>query len=536
MGKYNDRQARQRLQLLLRYRQALDVGDLATIAAVLRLAEDDPVLDAMLLEVDNLSAAQDGVTVPVEQLQMTHNFLSSLRVGTQEATRYEILTTSKSPLTPVPNEHGTFGEGRVQSRWQELLPPPPNAGASRRTPSRSIRFSWAAGFMRSAAAVLVVGAIVAGFVLVLSPHSGMQHQTTQTSAETSTPHGIYFSRSDTVYRLDIQTHQVIWQRRVPGLFSHYGRGFVVIGDIVYVVMDPTGSTGTISAIDADTGTVRWTHTFPGPVQAPVAGDGRVYVEVYPPTTSAGGGVAVDAVNSANGTVTATYTQFFFPPTVAGGYLYGMSNSSASVVALQLPQGKIAWQQQIAAKQFTSGPIVVQNGVAYVQVYTYYYSDSLHTGFIEALDAHTGAKLWQSPEIAGGYRVASFTRNMIYIATNSKELLALDTHTHAVVWRKSFDTFSMQVDTGRLYIQSSTNPSANPQVVALDASTGEVLWQKPSMDGGQLLVGVQNGVVYGVGWPTAGQEGIIFALNAATGKQLWTLQTPAFFELGGMVVA
>ena len=52
--------------------------------AVLRLAEDDPVLDEMLLEVDSISQAEDGVIASPDQLLLARGFLSTLRAESQD--------------------------------------------------------------------------------------------------------------------------------------------------------------------------------------------------------------------------------------------------------------------------------------------------------------------------------------------------------------------------------------------------------------------------------------------------------------------
>src|SRR5215469_11994500 len=139
MDNHNDRRAQQRLQLLLRYRQALDVGDLATIAAVLRLAEDDPGLESMLLELDSISQAEDGDTASADQLQLARGFLNTLRAETQHETQnWNLDGSSSSPQLVHPQGYSTNQEGQVQLMQQEPSPLPPSTGGIRmREPRRT---------------------------------------------------------------------------------------------------------------------------------------------------------------------------------------------------------------------------------------------------------------------------------------------------------------------------------------------------------------------------------------------------------------
>src|SRR5260221_11700399 len=390
---------------------------------------------------------------------------------------------------------------------------------------RSAQWTGSFRFAQVAAvvfAVLLVGSLLLVFHMAQASRTATRpNQTTQTAGRPASPPGIYISRSDGVYRLNIQTRKVIWHAHVAGQ-SLFGDP-VVIGDTVYIITD-----GPVSALDAQTGALRWSHNFHGRVTDPYVDDGLLYFSTLFPLSN-----ALYAVNPATGTITATYTPKqgeWNSPVVADGVLYYIAVSAGSVnatlSAVQLPGEKLLWQRQLGnVGLFGPDSISVQNGIVYVKVG--------HDGPIDAFDAHTGSKLWQSPPIANGVRIVAITDKMIYAASFGGELLAFDAHTHALIWHKPFNTYDILVVSGRLYIDYGPDIG---QLAALNAATGKLLWQQ-SKSNGLGLVGVFNGVVYGESWPNDGKDGTIYAYSASNGPQLWAMSTGVpNVQWGGMVAA
>jgi outer membrane protein assembly factor BamB len=544
MGKQTDPQVQGRLQTLRRYRHALDRGDLAVVAAVLRTAEDDPDLEAMLLTEERLSQAHDGITVPADQLLRARHFLNRLHEEARSGANHDVQSATTNPLTSVSDKHGAICQGRVQPPQQELSLLPLTARARRSAAARLTGIPWAAAFMRPAAAILIVGALIAGFLLVFTLRPGAPKQTTPMGTQPSSPPGIYISRLDGVYRFNVQTRQVIWHTQVADQ-SRFPGSPVIIGDTVYI----TGSgafdaTNTVSAIDAQTGALRWERTFPHSVDPPALDDGLLYFAGARPGAS-----ILYAVNAATGSITATYTprqvKSWYAPVVVDGVLYYTDDfSSDTLYAVQLPGEQLLWQQQLSAFPLNvaaGGGLVVQNGIVYLPVTP---ETPSQQGWIDAFDAHTGQPLWQSPAmtIADGASTLAITDTMIYVASllgNRGTLLAFDLHTYALVWQEPFEAFDMQVASGTLYIVNDID--SNESFAALNASTGKLLWQTPiNRVGGDMLTGVLDGVVYCVAWTTFdgnAVSGSVYGLNASDGTQIWALPTGATVsQWGGMVVA
>lgn len=532
MGRQNDQLTRQRLQRLLRYRQALDVGDLATVAAILRLAEDDPVLEAQLLEVDSLSQAEDGVTASANQLLLARGLLSTLRAEAQYESKSRLLDSSSNPQPSLPDGHRTNQDGQMQPLQQEPYRLSSTAGGVGLHGSRRTRFASATGFMRSAAALLVVGALIAAFLAILTQHVGSPRHTassvpTGTPHDISTPHGIYFSRSDGVYRLDIQDRTVIWHTQVPGLSTALSSTITVIGDTVFIDVFTRPQPGApetpvVYGIDAETGQVRWTHDFLGQITGPFVDDGLVYFgNTLPNKTN-----ALYLVDPANGLITAMYAAESLQVdwaqgsawALADGYVYYLSNST--LVAVQLSSQKVVWQQPVGypAAAAIIWPIVAQNGVVYVTVSEIYSEQD--RGLVEAFNTHTGSKLWQTPLLPGGISYLFVTDNTMYVPLVG-ELLAFSTQTHVLVWQGPYDTYNVLPYAGRLYLFCCANI---PQIAVVDPTTGHLLWGMDSTTLGMVLASIYNGVVYTIRFGINGHSGTIFALDAATGKQLWTMST------------
>ncbi len=424
-------------------------------------------------------------------------------------------------------QHLTEHDANVQSpsKPSAAFPYRPEAERPPRQPVSRLSRHTGSSWLTQVVAILVAALLVGSLLGVLSlTHSN--HTTHVASILLATPPGLYFNRLDDVYRLNAQTRKVIWHTHLADQ-SRIAGNLVLIGDTVYIT-----SGGTLWALDASSGGVRWSRSFDGSGLSLAMDKGLLYIDVF------FGKMSLYTVNANDGSIIATYTPpqgGWNTPTVVDGVLYYTVGPRLS--AVQLPDEKLLWQQQVDAHSLIEG-LSVQNGIVYAQVMGGLdISSSGTVGLIVAFDAQSGHKLWQSPANLRGVRKVSMTSKMLYVAAFDA-LLAYDVYTHKLLWQQPFNAGQMLLASGVLYLGNNTSGSDHADVAALNATTGKLLWQKTNYSGGgALLAGVHDGIVYGTFWTGQG-VGTIYALNAGTGSQLWTMPTGTTSAAywGGMAVA
>ncbi|MFZ0318311.1 MAG: PQQ-binding-like beta-propeller repeat protein [Candidatus Sulfotelmatobacter sp.] len=159
--------------------------------------------------------------------------------------------------------------------------------------------------------------------------------------------------------------------------------------------------------------------------------------------------------------------------------------------------------------FPDSSPAVANGVVYV---------GSGDGNIYALNANTGAKLWNyttggpvdsSPAVANG---------VVYVGSADSNIYALNATTGTKLWSYATadDIYlsSPAVANGVVYIGSQ-----DYNVYAVDTATGTRLWSYATGGNVDSSPAVANGVVY-----IGSYDGNIYALNATTGAKLWSYTT------------
>lgn len=288
------------------------------------------------------------------------------------------------------------------------------------------------------------------------------------------------------------------------------------------------------------------------------------------------------------------------PTVSNGVLYlgtQFTNDAASagvLLAINATTGNLLWKTQpVPTSQSNPLPVItsgvaVANGVVYVGMtsweeaaaaYVPGYPCCIMQGSVVALNANTGAILWQTPMAPQGYNganvwgsnpVVDTARNTVYVGTG-------DNYTHPAPSAPS-------AIAGETFSQCLADPNGGSEpaclapndyvdsIVALDMTTGVIKWanrmvywhQFYATDGSDDYNGACFVVPRGSACPTpplgpdydfgsgpneitykdakgnshtilgAGQKsGIYFAFNPDTGAVLWQTQVGPGSALGGM---
>ena len=257
--------------------------------------------------------------------------------------------------------------------------------------------------------------------------------------------------------------------------------------------------------------------------------------------------------------------FFSPQTIVSVYGLDVSGNAAEVL----------WSRDDLAKdRIVAGPLQI-DGVAYVATsdnlllaldaetgdelwrfaadFSIWAQPTYHEGalYIASLDRHLykinaadGSELW-AVELSGAMSaqpVVNPDENLVYAASYDREVHALDMDTGAEVWSVPATDWVWSAPAladGTLYFGDSSG-----NVFAVNAADGEILWQSgvhamnvvegvvqnpPLEIKGAIQASpvVQDDVVYFASLGNEeSEEGLLVALRATTGEELWQTTTPA----------
>jgi polyvinyl alcohol dehydrogenase (cytochrome) len=402
--------------------------------------------------------------------------------------------------------------------------------------------------------------------------------------------GVYFPDwSGNIYKLNISSGAVIWSHTMvdygfpAGFISRttptLSGDTVIIGASAPFAQPNYGEGAYLAALDSTTGNLLWKQEIDATELAivtgsPMVNDGVIYIgvssaqEVLASPTFRG---SVVAVSLATGQI--LWQTYMVPPGYSGGPIWSSSP------ALDLTRNQIyvttgnnySVPESVQACEVAAG----NNPVAVLACQDpTNYEDS-----VVALDLTTGAIKWGArcsdtdawtglcfegadscptpvgPDFDFGAGANFFTTSIGGIATDlvgagqkSGVYWALNPSTGAVVWKQTVGPggylggieWGTATDNQRVYVAISNShrrsyvlqPSGTPwsggSWAALNAATGEIVWQvpdpgldpikigKPSMALGPVTVA--NGVLY-----CADTAGLMFALDAGSGNTLWTFQ-------------
>ncbi len=308
-------------------------------------------------------------------------------------------------------------------------------------------------------------------------------------------------------------------------------GVTAVGGIIYAESDDYH----LYAIDAQTGQQLW-ESYPlanTPMGNPIVANGMIYVTV--------------------GDTGFPFSQLLKFYLNNGNFSLTRGLMYSAIYAFSQQTGRLVWRQDFHGEAMAS-PVVVGSTVY----------EPTGGGTLWAFDGATGAVKFETP--MGGfdsmsspntYTDPTTKKTEIIVGTsNSSNVVAIDASSGAVNWKQPtnlsiFNTGmgdnSPAVDQANgLIFQDSVvdfNQKAgtvNLAVYAMDAKTGAVVWSttlgsgatSPAYKSGVIMV--HHGVVY-VGSPVTSQ---LFALNEATGKELWSFNYqnagPAGAGRGGAV--
>ena len=308
----------------------------------------------------------------------------------------------------------------------------------------------------------------------------------------------------------------------------YGRVFVM-------------TVGGLFALDAETGEVLWTDEGVRGFSSPAVFAGIVIVG-----SSDGRVVAVEAATGSdvwNATLLETtgFSGITSSPKVWYDRAYvGVFNESGGpggVVALWVRNGTVAWRTPTGSVHFSS-PAVADDTV-YVGLMGLFNTTSQITfeppfGVL-ALDASDGSERWTFPTDGSVAASPVVAGSLLVAASKDGRVYALDRATGEEAWRAdvSAGISSPALHADTLYVGGGAF-GATGRLTALDVGSGAVRWTFEPDGPVQASVTYASDRVY---FATNAAQGTIYAVNATTGKAVWTYTpSPAQFILGSPVLA
>ncbi len=302
--------------------------------------------------------------------------------------------------------------------------------------------------------------------------------------------------------------------------------------LYYGATDLASGKKIVSAVDGATGKLRWSYAASSDAGiAPPLADGVVIL-----TSNAG----MIALNASDGSLR------WSNPALAGAGVFGFDKSilyvsrlvslssnggapTTSLTAVNASDGSVRWSHQLGNDM---GEILA-DGVIYASASYTPSGASANESTLLALSASDGSLKWQSQQESGNLSPFNVAQGLLYVdnsrAHDDPRGFAESIEAHRIsdgslAWKYPSATSaatSLGMDSNILYV-SNYGGSAGPFVVALNASTGAVLWQAQTQSDWQSFVA--PGMVF----LEDGADDTLTALNSADGKQLWQtkLGTPS----------
>jgi outer membrane protein assembly factor BamB len=278
------------------------------------------------------------------------------------------------------------------------------------------------------------------------------------------------------------------------------------------------------------------------VNSPILADGLVYVSSG---NSGTGTLGLLCLNASTGAEVWSHTGLFSTFTLTNGYIYigeasyGPAYHLQGVVScLNAFTGTQLWNFSVGTG-FTTPE--VSGGVVYVGGFDYAMSTDVNFGFIYALNASTGERLWVFQGPAG----SSFGYQPLILEGSSLYALSVIYASHDAAWHSSIYAFNAQmgellwnytavgqfgsilVDGQKVYVSSNAEDTRNNLdavnsggyvyqggVLALNASNGVLLWRHPIESSVGVPIVVDN-TVYAVSG-----DGVLYALDIFDGRTIW----------------
>ncbi|HEX7254833.1 MAG TPA: carboxypeptidase regulatory-like domain-containing protein [Gaiellaceae bacterium] len=237
--------------------------------------------------------------------------------------------------------------------------------------------------------------------------------------------------------------------------------------------NPTRTGLSAEQLAAGTLTRSWSVDLPGQVMfaSPVVADGRIHVSF-----DGGSVTTLDLDDGETLWTFGTGASLRSTPAVANGRVYVGGGDSGTFHALDAATGAPVWSFSTGDRLTYTTPTVVGGAV--------YFGTGWGTGnggWVYALDAESGTLRWKTFVGAQIYFAPAVGGGNVYAASyDAQRLVALDAETGSERWSltRASDSFAAMpsYDAGRLYVATNNFDTGAGSVLAVDAETGDVVWE------------------------------------------------------------
>jgi outer membrane protein assembly factor BamB len=292
------------------------------------------------------------------------------------------------------------------------------------------------------------------------------------------------------------TYDLLWSRNIlinQGAIAIASSSPAIVNDVVYIGSDD----GYMYAFNGFNGDQIWSVKLgDSAVSSPVVVDGIVYVRDWYGNDY--------ALNVSNGETVWTFRAgwSYSSPAVINGVYY--ARTSGNVTALNASTGALIWYSELGGNG-DGAPMVVND--------TIYLAES---GYVYALSIQDGSIKWSKDleYLSNTDNTPTVVSDRLYISCQSNIFYALDAKTGETLWNVTVGASchsNAVVSNGIVYLASGHNG-----VFALNALTGDKVWNYPVSPGMGSSIAVAGGNVY-----LAGSNGVMYVLDAVDGSEVWS---------------
>jgi len=301
---------------------------------------------------------------------------------------------------------------------------------------------------------------------------------------------------------------ILWSAPVTGDYHEFPTPVIVDGIVYY----PSNyGTDSLYALDAATGELIWKFRTGYTDDAVTVKDGYLY-------TASDSLWCLNALTGERIWATAAADADGSTPGVVDGAVYAGRASYSSglsyVSRFDAATGAVAWADTLPG--YTASCLTVWNGTVFVPVY----QTSLF-----ALDANTGAVIWENTDSYGGYWDSSpvIIEGRIYIGGMDSKIRSIDAVNGQTVWEiditpGTYISATIAFFDNRLFFGDQVD-----SFHCLNSVSGSTIWSVPGVDHGSA--GVADGMVFfGEGSNYYDETARVFAFDCETGQEIWNYPT------------